>query len=263
MLKNPAIDLRNVSAGYHHREVLRNVDLQIPRSHITTIIGPNGCGKSTLLRTMGKLITPTTGEIHVNNRAIRAMKPRALAKNLALLPQSPSAPEGLTVRDLASRGRQPHRPWYRQWSPEDDEIINQALAATRLTDLADRPLDELSGGQRQRAWVAMVLTQETPTILLDEPTTHLDLAHSVEVLELVTRLCLDRGKTIVMVLHDLGLAARFSHNLVVTKEGRIVAEGKPSDLVNAPLLEEVFGLEAHVFDDPFDALPTVVPAGHV
>ncbi|TSD65618.1 ABC transporter ATP-binding protein [Aeromicrobium piscarium] len=255
------LHVRGVTAGYTSRTVLRDVDLTIDSGKITTIIGPNGCGKSTLLRTMGRLLRPTTGDVTLFGDAVGSLRTRQIAQRLAILPQSPVAPEGLTVADLAARGRQPHQPWYRQWSAADEAIAAEAMEATGVLDLADRPLDELSGGQRQRAWIAMTLAQETPLLLLDEPTTHLDLAHAVDVLDLVVRLR-ERGKTIVLVLHDLGLAARYSDHIVVMKEGTIVTEGDPLSLLRPELLREVFGLQAHVFADPVDGLPTVVPTSH-
>lgn len=259
-LEPSPLALRGVRAGYGERTVLHDLDLSVVPHGVTSVIGPNGCGKSTMVRTMGRLLKPTAGEVLVDGRPIRTLSTRDVARRIAVLPQSPLAPEGLTVADLAARGRQPHQPWYRQWSPGDERIVDDALRLTQLTDLADRPLEELSGGQRQRAWLAMVLAQQTPVVLLDEPTTHLDLAHAVEVLELVHQLAATQGKTVLVVLHDLGLAARYSDWLVVMKQGRIVTQGSPADVLEDRLLAEVFGLAAHVFPDPVDGLPTVVPA---
>lgn len=251
--------LHGIRAGYGERTVLHDIALTLAPRRVTGVIGPNGCGKSTLVRTMGRLLQPTAGQVLIDGRPIDSLATRDVARRIAILPQSPLAPEGLTVADLAARGRQPHQPWYRQWSPGDDRIVEDALHLTRLSELADRPLDELSGGQRQRAWLAMVLVQQTPVILLDEPTTHLDLAHAVEVLELVHDLSAHQGKTVLMVLHDLALAARYCDRLVVLKQGRIVAEGDPAKVLDDRMLAEVFGLDAHVFPDPVDGLPTVVP----
>ncbi len=250
-----------VTAGYGPRTVLDDVDLQIGHGRITTIVGPNGCGKSTLLRVLGRLLTPRAGHVELEGEPIRSLRARELARRLALLPQSPVAPEGMTVGDLVERGRQPHRPWCRPWSTEDAAIAEQAMAATGVADLADRPLEELSGGQRQRAWIAMTLAQQTGVVLLDEPTTHLDLAHAVDVLDLVVRLRRE-GKTVVVVLHDLALAARYSDHVVVMKDGAVHAEGAPAEVLDAGMLADVFGLRAHVFPDPVDALPTVIPVGH-
>ncbi|SHN47525.1 ABC transporter ATP-binding protein [Cryptosporangium aurantiacum] len=249
-----------VHAGYGGAAVLHDVDVTIPRGRVTTIVGPNGCGKSTLLRVLARLLPPASGHVFLDGEPITGLRARDLAKRLAMLPQNPVAPEGMTVADLAARGRAPHQPWYRQWSPGDEEITADAMAATGVLDLADRPLDELSGGQRQRAWIALSLAQQTDVLLLDEPTTHLDLAHAVEVLELVTRLRDETGRTIVLVLHDLSLAARYSDQLVVLREGRVHTTGAPGEVMTPELLRDVFGLAAHVFPDPVDGLPTVVPA---
>ncbi|KRF19785.1 hypothetical protein ASG90_20365 [Nocardioides sp. Soil797] len=249
----------DVSAGYGKRLVIDGLTLDVPAGKVTTVIGPNGCGKSTLLRVLSRLLPPSSGQVFLNGRPLAGQKVRQIALQLALLPQNPVAPEGMTVADLAARGRQPHQPWYRQWSAEDERIAADAMAATGVDHIADSPLEELSGGQRQRAWVAMALAQQTDVLLLDEPTTHLDLAHAVEVMELVVRLRRDTGRTIVVVLHDLSLAARYSDHLVVMKDGALVTEGAPRDVLSSELLDEVFGLRAHVFDDPVDGLPTVVP----
>ncbi|MFT4299177.1 MAG: ABC transporter ATP-binding protein [Aeromicrobium sp.] len=251
-----------VSSGYGRTTIVRDVDLVLPPGRITSIIGPNGCGKSTLLRTLVRLLPASTGEITLDGRPVTSMRLRELAQSVALLPQNPTAPEGLTVRDLVMRGRQPHQPWYRPWSREDDSIVTEALADTGLSDLAERDLDELSGGQRQRAWIAMALAQRTNLLVLDEPTTHLDLAHAVEVLDLVVDLRRSSGRTVVMVVHDLSLAARYSDHLVVMKRGRVYAEGPPAEVLTSELLDDVFGLNARVFADPEDGHPTVAPVGH-
>ncbi len=227
---------------------------------MTTIVGPNGCGKSTLLRTMARLLKPTSGDGAARRRADRTDAHPRRRPRLALLPQSPIAPDGLLVRDLVGRGRHPHQRWFSQWSPEDEAIVEAALAMTDTGDLRDRPLDQLSGGQRQRAWIAMTLAQDTDLLLLDEPTTYLDLAHQVEVLDLVTRLNRERGRTVVMVLHDLNLAARYSDTIVVMKDGVIVTAGRPRATVfTREMLRETFGLEADVLPDPRTGLPIVVP----
>ncbi|WP_374999868.1 ABC transporter ATP-binding protein [Aeromicrobium sp. CTD01-1L150] len=264
ILESSVADLRaeGLRAGYGERTVLHDVDLSITPGRVTTIVGPNGCGKSTLLRTLSRLLAPTAGSVVLAGRPLADVRRRELARTLAVLPQNPVAPEGLTVADLVARGRQPHQPWYRQWSREDEQITLQAMADTGVADLADRPLDELSGGQRQRAWIAMVLAQQTQLILLDEPTTHLDLAHAVEVLDLVVRLCRDTGRTIVTVLHDLNLAARFSDHLVVMDDGRVRIEGAPGSVLDPELLRDVFGLRARVHPDPVDHAPTITPVAH-
>jgi iron complex transport system ATP-binding protein len=256
----PPLRAEHITAGYAKAPVLRDVSLEIPRGKVTTVIGPNGCGKSTLLKVLARLLKPSDGHVFLDGERVDSMRPRQVATRLAMLPQNPVAPEGMTVRDLATRGRQPHQPWYRGWSPEDSRIVDEAMEATGVLDLADAALDELSGGQRQRAWIAMALAQQTPVLLLDEPTTYLDLAHAVEVLDLVGKLCRDTGRTIVMVLHDLSMAARYSDHLVVMKQGKLLTEGAPAETMTAGMLLEGFGLRAHVFNDPNDDLPTVVPA---
>jgi len=254
--------LDRVVAGYGGAPVVRDVSLSVPAGEVTTIIGPNGCGKSTLLRVLARLLRPDSGEVRLRGEPISGLRTRELATQLSMLPQNPVAPEGMTVADLVARGRQPHQPWYRQWSREDEQIVEDAMDSTGVLDLAERPLDELSGGQRQRAWIAMTLAQQTDIVLLDEPTTHLDLAHAVEVLDLVMRLRRDTGRTIVTVLHDMNLAARYSDRLVVLREGVVLAEGTPGEVLVPDLLAQAFGLEAIVFQDPAQGLPTVVPVRH-
>jgi iron complex transport system ATP-binding protein len=248
-----------VTVGYGGAPVVRELDLALPDGQVTSIVGPNGCGKSTLLRTLARLLRPTEGRVLLDGRPIRTVPTRDIATRLALLPQSPVAPEGLLVRDLVGRGRHPHQRWFRQWSTADEEVVEAALAMTDTATLRDRPLDQLSGGQRQRAWIAMTLAQDTDLMLLDEPTTYLDLAHQVEVLDLVARLNRERGRTVAMVLHDLNLAARYSDSVVVMKEGHVVAHGTPTDVLTTGLLADVFGLGADVLRDPRSGLPVVVP----
>ena len=248
-----------VTVGYGAAPVVHDLSLSVADRRVTTIIGPNGCGKSTLLRTMARLLRPSSGTVLLDGEPVQAVSTRDVARRMALLPQSPVAPEGLLVRDLVGRGRHPHQRWFSQWSAEDERIVGLALELTDTTDLRDRPLDQLSGGQRQRAWIAMTLAQDTDLLLLDEPTTYLDLAHQVEVLDLVTRLNRDRGRTVVMVLHDLNLAARYSDVIVVMKDGVVVAEGAPGEVFTAAMLAETFGLDADVLPDPRTGLPIVVP----
>ncbi len=249
-----------VSVGYGGRTVIDGLDVTIPPGVITTIIGPNGCGKSTLLRTLTRLLKPTAGTVVLDGEDIGRLKTRTVAKKLGLLPQAPVAPEGLTVADLVARGRHPHQSWLRQWSSDDADVVEKALAMTGVADLADRPVDSLSGGQRQRVWISMTLAQGTDLLLLDEPTTYLDLAHAIDVLDLVDDLH-ESGRTVVMVLHDLNLATRYSDNLVVMREGAILAQGHPRDVITAELLEEAFGLRARVVDDPVGDRPLIVPIG--
>ncbi|RZT85306.1 iron complex transport system ATP-binding protein [Pseudonocardia sediminis] len=251
----------DVRLGYGDHVVVDGLDFDVLPGTVTAVIGPNGCGKSTLLRALGRLLSPLSGQVLLDGKRIDKTPTREVAKVLGILPQSPLAPEGLTVGDLVSRGRHPHQAWYRQWSSDDEEAVAEALDWTGIGDLADRPVDELSGGQRQRAWISMALAQGTDLLLLDEPTTFLDLAHQVDVLELVRRLHTEAGRTVVMVLHDLNLAARYADHLVAMRDGRIVAAGDPSDVITAPMLADVFGLRAHVIPDPVTGTPMVVPIG--
>ncbi|GAA2363883.1 ABC transporter ATP-binding protein [Nonomuraea africana] len=255
------LQARDVRLAYGERVIVDGLDLGVEAGTVTTIIGPNGCGKSTLLRALGRLMKPTGGEVLLDGKRIDKISTREVAKVLGMLPQSPTAPEGLTVADLVARGRHPHQTWYRQWSSDDESSVAEALTMTGLADLAERPLDELSGGQRQRAWISMALAQGTDLLLLDEPTTFLDLSHQVEVLELVRHLHQEAGRTIVMVLHDLNLAARYTDRLVAMREGRVVAAGTPHEVLTEGLLREVFDLDAKVIADPVAGTPLVVPIG--
>ncbi|MCY0929648.1 ABC transporter ATP-binding protein [Streptomyces sp. H27-H1] len=256
----PRLAAKGVTVGYGDRTVIDALDVTIPPGVVTTIIGPNGCGKSTLLRTLSRLLKPTSGSVVLDGEDIARLRTRDVAKKLGLLPQAPVAPEGLTVADLVARGRHPHQSWLRQWSSDDASVVERALAMTGVADLADRPVDALSGGQRQRVWISMTLAQGTDLLLLDEPTTYLDLAHAIDVLDLVDDLH-ESGCTVVMVLHDLNLAARYSDNLIVMKAGSVLAQGHPRDVLTAELLHEAFGLRAMVIDDPVGDRPLVVPIG--
>ncbi|WP_018157311.1 ABC transporter ATP-binding protein [Demetria terragena] len=251
----------SLTIAYDDHVVARDLSLDLADGRITTIIGPNGCGKSTVLRALARLLPLQAGTVWLDGQSIHDRPSREVARELALLPQAPLAPEGLLVRDLVTRGRHPHQTWFRQWSPGDEVAVDEALAWTSTYEFKDRPLESLSGGQRQRAWIAMTLAQHTDLVLLDEPTTYLDLAHQVDVLELVARLNREQGRTVVMVLHDLNLAARYSDQLVVMHAGAIVAQGAPRDVVSTDLLKEVFGLDAILVDDPTGAAPIIVPTG--
>ena len=248
-----------VRLAYDDRVVVHDVDLELTDGSFTAIVGPNGCGKSTLLRALGRLLRPAGGQVLLDGRAIARTPTREVAKVLGLLPQSPIAPEGLTVADLVARGRHPHQSWVRQWSRDDEAVVAEALEWTDMAELAERPVDELSGGQRQRAWISMALAQGTDLLLLDEPTTYLDLAHQIDVLELVGRLHAERGRTVAVVLHDLNLAARYAQRLVAMKDGVLVASGTPAEVLTEELLADVFDLEARIVPDPVTGTPMVVP----
>ncbi|WLR95669.1 ABC transporter ATP-binding protein [Shinella zoogloeoides] len=250
----------SVTLRYDERTISSDLTIAIPDGSFTVIVGPNACGKSTLLRAMARLLAPSTGEMILDGRSIGAFATREIARRLGLLPQSATAPSGITVADLVGRGRYPHQSFFRQWSKADEAAVMAAMQATRITDLSDRLVDELSGGQRQRVWVAMVLAQETPILLLDEPTTFLDIAHQIELLELLADLNAE-GRTVVAVLHDLNHACRYASHLVAMRDGAILAEGRPAEVVTEALVEAVFGLPCIVIDDPVSHTPLIVPLG--
>jgi iron complex transport system ATP-binding protein len=255
----PSLRVQDLRVAYDDRVVIDGLDLEIPPEQITAIVGPNACGKSTLLRTLARLLTPKSGGVYLDGRSIHDLPTRQVAQQLGILPQSPVAPEGMTVADLVGRGRAPHQSWWRQWSTSDEGAVVSALAATQMTDLADRPVDELSGGQRQRAWIAMAVAQGTPVLLLDEPTTYLDLAHQIDVLDLVVDLNREEGRTVVMVLHDLPQACRYADHVIAMKSGRIVASGKPVEVITEELVDEVFDVRCQVTPDPVSGTPMVIP----
>ncbi|MFY1638099.1 ABC transporter ATP-binding protein [Solwaraspora sp. WMMB335] len=252
---------REVTLGYGDREVIRRLTVDVPAERITVIVGPNACGKSTLLRGLARLLAPTGGVVHLDGRDLRHLPTRQVATKLGILPQHPVAPEGITVADLVGRGRYPHQGWLRRWTAADDEAVAAALQVTGTLELARRPVDELSGGQRQRVWIAMALAQRTRILLLDEPTTYLDVTHQVEVLDLLTDLNRQRQVTILLVLHDLNLSCRYADHLIVVKEGELVAEGPPAQVITSALVSDVFGLDNRVVDDPVSGTPMVVPIG--
>jgi iron complex transport system ATP-binding protein len=252
---------RELTTGYGDRLVLDSLDLEVPSGKVTAIVGANACGKSTLLRTMSRLLAPRHGEVLLDGKSIHTLPSRQLAQTLGLLPQSPTAPEGILVADLISRGRNPYHGVFSQWTRADDEAIATALEATKTTELADRPVDELSGGQRQRVWIAMALAQQTDILLLDEPTTFLDISHQIEVLDLLTDLNQKRGTTVVMVLHDLNLAARYADFLVAMANGRLYATGTPDDVLTEQNVREVFHLESRIMTDPTSGRPVMLPLG--
>jgi iron complex transport system ATP-binding protein len=250
-----------LSLGYAGTPVVHDLDLRVPDGKVTVIVGANACGKSTLLRGLARLLRPRSGAVLLDGEAIHRRPTRQVARVLGLLPQDPVAPEGVTVVDLVGRGRHPHHGPFRRWTSADDEAVAEALALTDTVALADRVVDELSGGQRQRVWIAMALAQGTDLLLLDEPTTYLDVAHQVEMLDLLADLNARRGTTIVMVLHDLNLSARYADHLVALRGGRVVAEGSPRQVVTEEVVREVFGLDNRVIDDPVSHTPLVVPVG--
>lgn len=251
----------SITLGYGDRTVVADLTLQIPQGGITAIVGANGCGKSTLLRSLARLIKPKSGRVTLNGVSLQDSPSKDIARVLGLLPQSPIAPEGIAVADLVGRGRHPHQGLLSSWSARDYEVVASALEATGMSEFADRPVDELSGGQRQRVWIAMALAQETSVLLLDEPTTFLDVAHQIEVLDLLTDLNRSRGTTIVMVLHDLNLAARYADVLVALRDGAVQAVGPAETVLNPELVSEVFGLECEVIPDPVSGTPLVIPVG--
>nr|WP_261569552.1 ABC transporter ATP-binding protein [Frankia gtarii] len=249
-----------LTLAYDRRIVAEGLAVRIPDGAFTVIVGPNACGKSTLLRALARVMRPTAGTVRLDGAQIASLPSKEIARRLGLLPQTAIAPDGITVFDLVSRGRYPHQTIWRQWSTRDEQVVRDAMAVTGVTDLASRFVDELSGGQRQRVWLAMTLAQETPILLLDEPTTFLDITHQFEVLDLCADLHENHGRTLVAVLHDLNQACRYATHLVVMAAGRIVAEGPPAEIVTAELVEETFGLACRVIPDPETATPMIIPA---
>lgn len=250
-----------LEAGYGTRRILNDLDLAVSPGAITTIVGPNACGKSTLLRCFARLLRPTAGQVVLDGRSVRDIPTRELARRMGLLPQAPIAPDGITVADLVSHGRHPHQGMLSRWTSADDKAIAAALDATRTADIADREVDQLSGGQRQRVWIAMALAQETDILLLDEPTTFLDIAHQVEILDLLVDLNQARGTTIVMVLHDLNLAARYADHLVAIRRGDVHASGAPETIMTESMVKEVFGVACRIMPDPTSGKPMMLPLG--
>ena len=250
---------QRLSLGYHGRTVVEDVSTDLPAGRITAIIGANGCGKSTLLRGLARLLSPAAGVVHLDGRDLTTIPARRLATMIGLLPQQPVAPDGITVCDLIGRGRHPHQRWFRQWSSADEEAVDRALRSTGLTDLADAPIDELSGGQRQRVWIALALAQDPEVMLLDEPTTYLDLAHQLDVLGLLRTINQQHRRTIVLVLHDLNMAARYAHHLIAMRDGVLVDQGAPHDVVTPDMVRDVFGVDATVITDPITGSPLVLP----
>jgi ABC-type cobalamin/Fe3+-siderophores transport system ATPase subunit len=256
----PRLWAEGLRLAYDDRVIVDGLDVELPQGSFTVIVGPNACGKSTLLRALARLLKPVAGHVFLDGELIARRRAKDVARVLGLLPQSSIAPDGITVADLVARGRYPHQKLLRQWSAADEDAVIDALEATRVADLGGRLVDELSGGQRQRVWLAMVLAQQTPLLLLDEPTTFLDIAHQIEVLDLCEQLRSSRGTTLVAVLHDLNHACRYATHLIAMRDGRIVAQGDPSEVVTAELVEDVYGLRCRIITDPEAGTPLVIPA---
>ncbi|NEQ27148.1 MAG: ABC transporter ATP-binding protein [Microcoleus sp. SIO2G3] len=259
LILDAALTARKLSLGYSQTAIIQNLSLAIPAGKITALVGPNGCGKSTLLRGLARLLKPKHGQVCLDGADIFKLSTRSVAKRLAMLPQNPIAPEGLTVRDLVAQGRYPYQTWWQQWSDLDEKRVAEAIAKTDLSAYADHPVDQLSGGQRQRAWIAMTLAQDTEILLLDEPTTFLDLAHQMEVLELLHDLNRQEGRTIVMVLHDLNQACRYADYVVAMRRGEIYAQGKPTEVITPQVVRDVFEVDSQIFTDPISGTPMCVP----
>ncbi|MFF0057873.1 ABC transporter ATP-binding protein [Streptomyces microflavus] len=261
MTTDHQLTAEHLTLGYGDRTVVSSLDLVVPPGAITVVVGANACGKSTLLRSMSRLLAPREGRVVLDGKEVHRLPAKELARTLGLLPQSPVAPEGITVSDLVGRGRHPHQSMFSRWNEKDDAAVASALEATATEPLADRSVDELSGGQRQRVWIAMALAQQTDLLLLDEPTTFLDASHQIEVLDLLTDLNRSRGTTIVMVLHDLNLAARYADHLIALADGTLHAFGPPAEVLTEETVRAVFGLESRVIEDPVSGRPLMLPIG--
>lgn len=255
------LEALDLTLAYGEHQVSEDLSVQIPRGAITVIVGANACGKSTLLRALARLLNPLSGSVHLDGDDLYRIPTRHVATKLGILPQSPIAPDGITVADLVARGRYPHQGWFRRWNAGDEAALEHALRATSTLDLADRSIDELSGGQRQRVWIAMAIAQDTEVLLLDEPTTFLDLAHQIDVMELLVELNAERGTTIVAVLHDLNQAFRYAQHIIAMRAGSVVAQGPPTELATEDLIHEVFDMSCQIIDDPVSHTPMVVPIG--
>ncbi|MRH44786.1 ATP-binding cassette domain-containing protein [Aquibacillus halophilus] len=252
---------KDLTLGYGEEIIIDDLNIAIPKGEITVFIGGNGCGKSTLLRSMARLLKPKEGGVVLHGEDIAKMPTKEVARKLAILPQSPVSPEGLTVYDLVKQGRHPYKSMFKKWSQEDDQAVNEALKSTNMIDLQERSVDSLSGGQRQRAWIAMTLAQKTDTILLDEPTTYLDMTHQIEILDLLFELNERNGSTVVMVLHDLNLACRYAHHIVAIKDKKVYAQGKPEEVISCNMVHDVFQMKCDVTYDPMFGTPMCIPHG--
>ncbi|MEU9677347.1 ABC transporter ATP-binding protein [Streptomyces sp. 35M1] len=261
MTTHHRLTAEGLTLGYGDRTVVDSLDLSVPPGRITVIVGANACGKSTLLRSMSRLLAPRAGRVVLDGKEVHRLPAKELARTLGLLPQSPVAPEGITVSDLVGRGRHPHQGIFSRWNEKDDAAVAAALEATHTEPLAERAVDELSGGQRQRVWIAMALAQQTDLLLLDEPTTFLDASHQIEVLDLLTDLNRSRGTTIVMVLHDLNLAARYADHLIALADGGLHASGTPAEVLTEETVRAVFDLDSRIIEDPVSGRPLMLPIG--
>jgi iron complex transport system ATP-binding protein len=255
------IQTRSLRLGYGDSIIIDDLNLDIPKGKITVFIGGNGCGKSTLLRSLARLLKPNFGSVLLEGKDMVKIPTKEVAKKLSILPQSPVAPEGLTVLQLVKQGRFPYQNWLKQWSQEDEEIVLKALKATGMEQFKYRQVDELSGGQRQRAWIAMTLAQDTDIILLDEPTTYLDMTHQIEILDLLFELNEKEKRTIVMVLHDINLTCRYAHNIVAIKDKAVYAQDEPEKVISGPMIRDVFDMECHITKDPLFGTPLCIPFG--
>lgn len=260
---NHALEAKALTAGYSQRVILDGIDLSLPQGKVSVIIGGNGCGKSTLLKAMSRLIRPMAGGVYLDGRLVHEMPTKELARELGLLPQSPFVPEGVRVFDLVTRGRYPHRALMQGLQPRDYEAVREALELMGLTELAERPVDALSGGQRQRVWIAVALAQETDVLLLDEPTTYLDIAYQVEILDTLRSLNESRGTTIAMVLHDINLSSRYADYMFALRQGRLICEGTPAEVITQATMAEVFDIECDILPDPASGAPYVIPRGRL
>ncbi|MFS2225032.1 ABC transporter ATP-binding protein [Pantoea sp. B65] len=258
---NSRLQASALTLAYEQKVIASDLSVTIPDKQFSVIIGPNACGKSTLLRALCRLLKPRAGQVLLDGRDIHQLGTKALARQLGLLPQHAIVPEGISVAELVARGRYPHQSLLKQWSEADRQAVDAAMVATSVADLANRSVDELSGGQRQRVWVAMVLAQQTPLLLLDEPTTWLDIAHQIELLDLFRQLNQQSGHTLIAVLHDLNQACRYADHLIVMHRGQIIAEGKPAEIISAELVQQVFGMDSIIIDDPVSHTPLIVPCG--
>ena len=256
-----ALETKSVTLAYEQNVIAKNLSVEIPNGKFTVIVGPNGCGKSTLLRSLSRLLLPQSGKILLNGENIHSQSTREVAKKLGLLPQSAIAPNGIKVIDLVSRGRFPHQKWFQTWSEADQKAVELAMQATGVMDFAQHNVDQLSGGQRQRVWVAMALAQETSLLLLDEPTTYLDIAHQIELMDLFQDLNRIQGHTLVAVLHDLNHACRYADHLIMIKAGEVIATGSPNEIVTEALIKQVFGLSCLILPDPISNTPLIIPRG--